>query len=503
MTSAAWRAACVEQRALERGEQLADGVDLVAQPQAQVGRHLVVARARGVQPLAGFADQRGQAPLDVEVHVLGVERPARSARRRSRGRSRARPRSIAARSRRARMPRAASMRACASDAAMSCFASRRSNDDRSREALDLFVDGLREAAGPGLRLLRHKFQNAAQHRPLSMPSIRQNAYSDVLPDFRNLGVIARVLVAVNAAALVAALFAARDLAQGARALRAGGRAARAAAARVHRRAGRALAAARPAAVLAPAARRWSRSSWRSPRRIARRAARSSPTLPAPDLRAHAGAERAGRRRAARLFPPARQGVLAGARRGAPAGAAGAHPAAFPVQQPERRAVAHPPRPEARRARARGPGGPVPHADVGRRASSCASPTRSRCSSATPSSSSCAWASGCASPGSSTRAPADALLPPLVLQPLLENAVYHGVEPGTGAGRGAGAHRAARRPRAARASRTRTSRSSSSAPATAWRWTTSASACCCSSTPRRASAPAAPARRYRVEIEMPY
>lgn len=31
------------------------------------------------------------------------------------------------------------------------------------------------------------------------------------------------------------------------------------------------------------------------------------------------------------------------------------------------------------------------------------------------------------------APLDALLPPLVLQPLLENAVYHGVEPGTDAG----------------------------------------------------------------------
>jgi two-component system sensor histidine kinase AlgZ len=31
------------------------------------------------------------------------------------------------------------------------------------------------------------------------------------------------------------------------------------------------------------------------------------------------------------------------------------------------------------------------------------------------------------------APLDALLPPLVLQPLLENAVYHGVEPGTGPG----------------------------------------------------------------------
>jgi len=31
------------------------------------------------------------------------------------------------------------------------------------------------------------------------------------------------------------------------------------------------------------------------------------------------------------------------------------------------------------------------------------------------------------------APRDALLPPMVLQPLLENAVYHGVEPGTGTG----------------------------------------------------------------------
>jgi two-component system sensor histidine kinase AlgZ len=31
------------------------------------------------------------------------------------------------------------------------------------------------------------------------------------------------------------------------------------------------------------------------------------------------------------------------------------------------------------------------------------------------------------------APSDALMPALVLQPLLENAVYHGVEPGTGAG----------------------------------------------------------------------
>lgn len=32
-----------------------------------------------------------------------------------------------------------------------------------------------------------------------------------------------------------------------------------------------------------------------------------------------------------------------------------------------------------------------------------------------------------------QAPVDALMPPLVLQPLLENAIYHGVEPGTGTG----------------------------------------------------------------------
>ena len=38
-------------------------------------------------------------------------------------------------------------------------------------------------------------------------SIKQNAYSDGLPDFRNLGVTARILVAVNLAALAAACYA--------------------------------------------------------------------------------------------------------------------------------------------------------------------------------------------------------------------------------------------------------------------------------------------------------
>ncbi|HYL88503.1 MAG TPA: histidine kinase [Burkholderiales bacterium] len=40
-----------------------------------------------------------------------------------------------------------------------------------------------------------------------MSSIRQNAYPDLLPDFRNMGVMARVLVAVNAAALAGTLYA--------------------------------------------------------------------------------------------------------------------------------------------------------------------------------------------------------------------------------------------------------------------------------------------------------
>jgi len=43
-----------------------------------------------------------------------------------------------------------------------------------------------------------------------MPSIRQNPYPEALPDFRNLGVMARALIAVNLLALVAALLAEPD-----------------------------------------------------------------------------------------------------------------------------------------------------------------------------------------------------------------------------------------------------------------------------------------------------
>jgi two-component system sensor histidine kinase AlgZ len=57
------------------------------------------------------------------------------------------------------------------------------------------------------------FENAVEDRLLNSVSIRQKAFSDVLPDFRNLGVMARVLIAVNAAVAVGALFAAANLAQ--------------------------------------------------------------------------------------------------------------------------------------------------------------------------------------------------------------------------------------------------------------------------------------------------
>jgi hypothetical protein len=65
----------IDQRAAELLEQHLDVVDGVAQVEADVGRHLVVARAAGVQAFSRVADERGQALLDVQVHVLQVERP--------------------------------------------------------------------------------------------------------------------------------------------------------------------------------------------------------------------------------------------------------------------------------------------------------------------------------------------------------------------------------------------------------------------------------------------
>ena len=45
-------------------------VDRVAHPEPEIGRDLVVARARGVQPPGGRPDQLGEPALDIHVDVL-------------------------------------------------------------------------------------------------------------------------------------------------------------------------------------------------------------------------------------------------------------------------------------------------------------------------------------------------------------------------------------------------------------------------------------------------
>jgi two-component system sensor histidine kinase AlgZ len=57
-------------------------------------------------------------------------------------------------------------------------------------------------------------QNAVEDHRLTMSSIRQNPYADRLPDFRNLGVMARVLIGVNVAALLVALVGTPSVEQG-------------------------------------------------------------------------------------------------------------------------------------------------------------------------------------------------------------------------------------------------------------------------------------------------
>src|SRR5260221_5438655 len=68
-----------DERAHQAYRRSVDRVDFLAQPEAQVVGDWVVTRARGMQRLARLAGDRGQAPLDVEMHVLGVERPGKAA----------------------------------------------------------------------------------------------------------------------------------------------------------------------------------------------------------------------------------------------------------------------------------------------------------------------------------------------------------------------------------------------------------------------------------------
>ena len=72
------RGGAIGQRAHHVGDLRRQPVDRIAHPEAEIGRHLVVAAARGVQAPAGLADALGQARLDVHVDVFQrrVEREA-------------------------------------------------------------------------------------------------------------------------------------------------------------------------------------------------------------------------------------------------------------------------------------------------------------------------------------------------------------------------------------------------------------------------------------------
>src|SRR6185503_14466002 len=130
---------------------------------------------------------------------------------------RARPRSIAARSRRLMMRCAASMRAWAREPAMSYLARRRSNETDAVKRLTRSSTGSEKRADQGERFLlvgiRIRVKTRGEDPYVSMASIRQSADRDVLPDFRNLGVIARLLIAVNAAVFADVLLDAPDFTQ--------------------------------------------------------------------------------------------------------------------------------------------------------------------------------------------------------------------------------------------------------------------------------------------------
>ncbi len=60
----------LRQRALKRLERGVERVDRIPHPQPEIGRHLVVARARGMQPPGRRADQLAEPALHVHVDVF-------------------------------------------------------------------------------------------------------------------------------------------------------------------------------------------------------------------------------------------------------------------------------------------------------------------------------------------------------------------------------------------------------------------------------------------------
>ena len=70
ITVGGFRLGPLDQRLLQVAHRDVEAVDRAAQPQPQIGRDLIVARARGVQAPGRRPDQLGEARLDIEVDVL-------------------------------------------------------------------------------------------------------------------------------------------------------------------------------------------------------------------------------------------------------------------------------------------------------------------------------------------------------------------------------------------------------------------------------------------------
>src|SRR5437867_5810457 len=63
----------IEEPLLQLSREAPDLVDRLAQPQTQIGCDLIVARAGGVQALAGLPDESDQPPLDIDVDIRSEE----------------------------------------------------------------------------------------------------------------------------------------------------------------------------------------------------------------------------------------------------------------------------------------------------------------------------------------------------------------------------------------------------------------------------------------------
>ena len=169
-------------------------VDRVAQPQAHVGRDLVVARAAGVQALAGVADQLGQ-PASMFRCTSSASSDQSNAPAVDLARD---PAPCRARSRRGRagamMPlrrQHARVRERALDVGLG---QPLVEGDRGGEALDQVVMGSAKRPDQVARFLGIRMRLKT---PRKYGQYKAKGHPDVLPDFRNLGVIARVLIAVN------------------------------------------------------------------------------------------------------------------------------------------------------------------------------------------------------------------------------------------------------------------------------------------------------------------